>query len=120
MNNAAMVKADITAIPFADRTFDVILCSHVLEHVRIYGWDYVSRLEQAGFTVHQDVYAHDLAPSVIQQHGLPADVVIFHCTKPTSTEETAGFQAGRSVDLTKSEGYQTGQITRMEVAAEKL
>ena len=29
----AMMKADITRIPFADATFDVVLCSHVLEHV---------------------------------------------------------------------------------------
>jgi SAM-dependent methyltransferase len=29
----AMVAADITALPFDDDTFDVILCSHVLEHV---------------------------------------------------------------------------------------
>lgn len=28
-----VAKADITAIPFEDETFDVILCSHVLEHV---------------------------------------------------------------------------------------
>jgi SAM-dependent methyltransferase len=29
----AMIKMDITSIQFADDTFDVILCSHVLEHV---------------------------------------------------------------------------------------
>jgi predicted SAM-dependent methyltransferase len=29
----AMVVADITAIPFAAATFDVLLCNHVLEHV---------------------------------------------------------------------------------------
>jgi len=29
----AMIKADITDLPFPDDSFDVILCSHVLEHV---------------------------------------------------------------------------------------
>lgn len=29
----AMVRADITHIPFADDSFDVVLCNHVLEHV---------------------------------------------------------------------------------------
>jgi ubiquinone/menaquinone biosynthesis C-methylase UbiE len=29
----AMVAADITALPFDDDSFDVVLCSHVLEHV---------------------------------------------------------------------------------------
>lgn len=32
-NPRAMVKMDITSIQFEDETFDVILCSHVLEHV---------------------------------------------------------------------------------------
>ncbi len=32
-NPAAMVKMDITNIQYPDNTFDVIYCSHVLEHV---------------------------------------------------------------------------------------
>ncbi len=30
----ALVKCDLTALPFIDDTFDVLLCSHVLEHVK--------------------------------------------------------------------------------------
>ena len=33
LNRRAMVKMDITDIQYADQTFDVIYCSHVLEHV---------------------------------------------------------------------------------------
>lgn len=131
----AMVKSDITALPFANNTFDVILCSHVLQYipddrkamselyrvlkpggwailfasvdvdraitfedptvadpqerlhlskhtdpVRIYGRDYVTRLEQAGFSVRQDDYAHEIDPSLFSRYALCADP-IFYCTK---------------------------------------
>jgi ubiquinone/menaquinone biosynthesis C-methylase UbiE len=33
-NSRALVRADITAIPFAEGSFDLIFCSHVLEHVQ--------------------------------------------------------------------------------------
>jgi SAM-dependent methyltransferase len=33
LSNEFDMQADITALPFADEKFDVIICSHVLEHV---------------------------------------------------------------------------------------
>ena len=134
----AMVRMDITDIPYTVNMFDVILCSHVLEHipddhkamselyrilkpggwallqvpfdaeragtfedptvvdpkertrlfgqfdhVRIYGRDFMDRLERAGFTVHQEFYACELGPALAQRYGLLVELDTFYCTKPT-------------------------------------
>lgn len=52
----AKVKMDIHAIPFADNTFDIVLCNHVLEHVRddIRAMREIHRvLKQGGFAILQ-------------------------------------------------------------------
>ena len=131
----AMLQMDITDIPYADQSFDAILCSHVLEHVqddiramrefhrvlnddgwaillvpitrdktfedpsiteprerlevygqedhiRRYGWDYVDRLREAGFSV-EITEVRDLVPAdeAIRMGITPTSRKIFYCTK---------------------------------------
>ena len=134
-NPRAMVSMDITDIQYPDESFDVIYCSHVLEHVhddkramrefcrvlkttgwaillvpitsdvtfedptitdpqerlkafgqedhvRRYGPDYVSRLEEAGFKVKTTTIAELANEQDILKMGLtPASGEIYFCTK---------------------------------------
>ncbi len=50
------------------------------DHVRIYGRDYYSRLEAAGFLVSRDRLAADLGPDVRLKYGLPEEDICF-CRK---------------------------------------
>jgi SAM-dependent methyltransferase len=134
-SSIATVRADITATPFEDAAFDVVLCSHVLEHVeddraamrelhrvlrtggvlyslhpvdeergetfedstitrpadrkrafgqrdhvRIYGRDFVKRLEDAGFAVSAERYRRTLTSDVIARYH-PADDPVYVCVK---------------------------------------
>ncbi|MEH8021201.1 class I SAM-dependent methyltransferase [Rheinheimera metallidurans] len=134
-NPRAMVSMDITDIQYPDESFDVIYCSHVLEHVhddkramrefcrvlkttgwaillvpitsdvtfedptitdpqerlkafgqedhvRRYGPDYVSRLEEAGFNVKTTTIEELASEQDIITMGLtPASGEIYYCTK---------------------------------------
>jgi SAM-dependent methyltransferase len=52
------------------------------DHVRLYGQDYKTKLEAAGFTVTVDRYTQDLGLENIRRFGLTADEAIYWCTKP--------------------------------------
>jgi len=51
------------------------------DHVRMYGKDYGSRLEQAGFKVTVDDFVKTLTASEVARMSLPADEMIYLCEK---------------------------------------
>jgi hypothetical protein len=55
------------------------------DHVRVYGRDYGTRLEQAGFNITVEDYAKRLSPKRIAQCALGSDLDIFVCSKAASS-----------------------------------
>ena len=129
-------KVDVTAIPFKDKTFDVVICNHVLEHipddllamgelrrvlkddgfailqvpisftiaqtiedfsitdpsgreaafgqvdhVRVYGRDYVTRLSRSGWNVRMYFALDFLSLEEIERYSLIEDEPVFYCEK---------------------------------------
>ena len=132
----ADVKMDVHDIPFEDNHFDVVICNHVLEHVkddkkvmkeffrvmkkggwgifqvpidynnaytkedksitdpkqreklywqsdhlRLYGRDYGTKLEDAGFTVTESNFIEKLDRSLVERYALPKGELIYFCEK---------------------------------------
>lgn len=51
------------------------------DHVRLYGLDYKTRLEEAGFAVTADNYVGTFTPELIDRYRLPAGEIIYLCRK---------------------------------------
>lgn len=51
------------------------------DHVRVYGRDYESRLQAAGFDVDRVPYAESLSVEVIERYGLVSGEPIYRCSK---------------------------------------
>ncbi len=74
--SAACQRIDITAIPHADDTFDVIVCNHVLEHIpddRQALSELYRVLKPAGFAILQVPYARDLAETLESEVSKPVE-----------------------------------------------
>jgi len=52
------------------------------DHVRVYGHDYIDRLEKSGFIVKVEDYAGSLKNDLIKIYGLNQDEKIYFCSKP--------------------------------------
>ena len=69
----AKVKMDIHKMPFADTTFDVVLCNHVLEHVDddIKAMQEIRRvLKPQGFAILQVPFFHPVPQTTISDPGI--------------------------------------------------
>jgi SAM-dependent methyltransferase len=52
------------------------------DHVRVYGRDYKTRLEGAGFKVDVDDYVARLGPAAVSRNAIGGDLEVYVCTKP--------------------------------------
>jgi SAM-dependent methyltransferase len=52
------------------------------DHVRMYGKDYINRLQEAGFVATEDWLAKSLPKKEAIKYALPFDEPIFYCEKP--------------------------------------
>jgi hypothetical protein len=55
------------------------------DHVRLYAPDLAERLSDAGFHVAAERIAEMLPKGSAERHGLVAEDVVFHCTRPPSS-----------------------------------
>ena len=133
---AKTIAMDVTALQYADETFDMVICNHVLEHipddraamremyrvlrkggqailnvpirkdmdqtledfsitdpaqrvvlfgqpdhVRLYGNDYIQRLQEAGFLVEEIPFVETFTHNEQFRYGIVPKEIMFYCTK---------------------------------------